>query len=123
MRHSTASLRRVTFSIRFRLCFKPDKSKVRDFVAHNNAQLLPQITDLVSTSVSELKRSSECNAAEQLSEIKRLKRDTPPSFTKKSNEEQYKANKSVLEAVVDAKYRRKVKQSLDRGISVLKESS
>ena len=37
-----------------------------------------------------------------MSEIKRLKRDTLPSFTKKSNEEQYKANKSVLEAVVDA---------------------
>ena len=37
-----------------------------------------------------------------MSEIKRVKRDAPPSFKNKSNEDQYKANKAVLEAVEDA---------------------
>ena len=62
-----------------------------------------------------------------MSEIKRLKRDAPPSFKKKSNEEQFKANRSVLEAVEDGgaalerKDLTKVKESLDRGMSLLKE--
>ena len=64
-----------------------DESRVRDIVAQNNVQLLSQIKDLVSTSVSELKRSGDSNAAEQMSGIKRLKRDTPPSFKKRGNEE------------------------------------
>ena len=66
-----------------------DESKVKEIIAQNNAQLLSQIKDLVSASVSDLKRASDSNAAEQMSEIKRLKRDAPPSFKKKSNEEQY----------------------------------
>ena len=43
--------------------------------------------NLVSASISDLKRSSDSNAAEQMSEIKRLKRDASPSFKKKSNED------------------------------------
>ena len=78
-----------------------DESKVREIVVQKNPELLSQSKDFVSASVSDLKRSSESNAAEQMSEIKRLKRDAPPSFKRKSNEEQYKANKPILEAVED----------------------
>ena len=37
-----------------------------------------------------------------MSEIKRLKRDSVPQFNKKNNEEQYKANKAIKDAVEDA---------------------
>jgi len=90
--------------------------------------LLSQIKDLVSNSISDLKRSSGSNAAEQMSEIKRLKRDAAPSFKKKSNEEQFNwANKSILEAVEDAnvvldrKDLQKTNEALDRGMSLLKD--
>ena len=53
-----------------------------------SAQLISEIKDLVSASVSDLKRSSDSNAAKQMSEIKRLKRDATPSFKKKSKEDQ-----------------------------------
>ena len=62
-----------------------------------------------------------------MSEIKRLKRDAPPSFKKKSNEEQFKANKSVMEAVEDAsvalehKDLLRTKEALDQGMSLLKD--
>ena len=79
-----------------------DEAKVKEIIAQNSRDLLGQIKDLVSTSISDLKRSNDSNAAEQMSEIKRLKRDAPPSSKKKSNEEQLKANKSVMEAVEDA---------------------
>ena len=96
-------------------------------MAHNNKELLSQIKDLVSSSISDLKRSSDANSAERMSEIKRLKRDAPPSFNKKSNEDQYKATKCVLEAVEDAssslerKDLPKTKEHLEKGMSLLKE--
>ena len=99
-----------------------EESKVREIVAHNNKELLSQIKDLVSSSISDLKRSSDANSAEQMSEIKRLKRDARPSFHKKSNEDQYKAIKCVLEAVEDAssslerKDLPKTKEHLEKGI-------
>ena len=43
-----------------------DESKVREIVAHNNKELLSQIKDLVSSSISDLKRSSDANSAEQM---------------------------------------------------------
>ena len=97
-----------------------DESKVREIVANNNKELLSQIKDLVSSSISDLKRSSDANSAEQMSEIKWLKRDAPPSFNKKSNENQYKATRCVLDSVEDArsslerKDRPKTKEHLDR---------
>ena len=102
-----------------------DESKVREIVAHNNKELLSQIKDLVSPSISDLKRSSDANSAKQMSEIKRLKGDTPPSFNKKSNEDQHKATKCVLDAVEDASssLERKDLQTthLEKGMSLLKE--
>ena len=104
-----------------------DESKVREMVAHNNKELLSRIKDLVSSSISDLKRSSDANSAEQMSEIKRLKREAPPSFNKKSNKDQYKATKCVLQAVEDAssslecKDLSKTKEHLEKGMSLLKE--
>lgn len=112
---------------RLSLVFTMDEAKVKEIIAQNNRDLLGQIKDLVSTSISDLKRSNDSNAAEQMSEIKRLKRDAPPSFKKKSNEEQFKANKSVMEAVEDAsvalerKDLLRTKEALDRGMSLLKD--
>ncbi|CAH3178694.1 unnamed protein product [Porites lobata] len=60
-------------------------------------------------------------------EIKRLKRDAPPSFNENSNEDQYNATKCVLEAVEDAssslerKDLPKTKEYPEKGMSLLKE--
>ena len=72
-----------------------DEAGVRKVIAENNRALLVEIKDLVNSSISDLKRSNESIAPEQMSEIKRLKRDSAPQFNKKSNEEQYKANKAI----------------------------
>ena len=104
-----------------------DESKVREMVAHNNKELLSQMKDLVSSSISDLNRSSDANSAEQMSEIKRLKRDASPSFNNKSNEDQYEATKCVLDAVEDVfsslecKDLSKTKEYLEKGMSLVKE--
>ena len=103
-----------------------DESKVKEIIAQNNQDLLSRINYLVSTSISDLKRSSDSNAAEQMSEIKRPKCDDPQSFKKKSNEQQFKVNISILAAVedasvaVDRKDLQKSKEALERGLSLLK---
>ena len=62
-----------------------------------------------------------------MSEINRLKRDSVPEFNKKSNEEQYKANKAVKDAVEDAQIAlernnvEKTRQALDKGMDLLQE--
>ena len=132
VKHSTVSLHRVRllFVCSARRVYSVnimDESKVRKIVTHINRELLSQIEDLISSSVSDLNRSSYANSAEQMSEISWLKRDAPPSFNKKSNEDQYKATKCVLEAVEDAssslerKDFPKTKEHLEKGLSLLKE--
>jgi len=76
-----------------------DEASVKQVVAENNRELLAQIQDLVRTSISNFKRSNETIATQQMSEIKRLKRDSVPRFNKKNNEEQYNPNKAVKDAV------------------------
>lgn len=104
-----------------------DEAGVRKVIAANNKDLLVQIKDLVSSSISDLKRSNESIASQQMSEIKRLKRDSVPQFNEKSNEEQYKANKAVEDAVEDAQIAlerndvEKTKQALDKGMDLLQE--
>ena len=72
VRHSTVSLHRVRllFSLcsAFHVCsvYIMDESKVRKIEAHNNRELLSQIKDFVSSSISDLKRSSDANSAEQM---------------------------------------------------------
>jgi len=62
-----------------------------------------------------------------MSEIKRLKRDSVPHFNKKSNEEHYKSNKAIKDAVEDAQIAlersdvEKTKQALDKGMELLQE--
>lgn len=104
-----------------------DEASVKQVVAENNRELLAQIQDLVKTSISDLKRSNETIATQQMSEIKRLKRDSVPRFNKKSNEEQYNANKAVKDAVEDAqialesKDLQKTKEALEKGMDLLQD--
>ena len=88
---------------------------------------MAQITELISSNISSLKRSSEASSEEQLKEIKKLKTSETHSFKKKSNEEQFKATKDVLNTIEDATFyleKReldKTKESLDKGKALLKE--
>jgi len=79
-----------------------DEAGVRRVVDENNRDLLVLIKDLVNSSISDLKRSNESIAYQQMSQIKRLKRDSVPRFNKNSNEEQYKSNKAIEDAIEDA---------------------
>lgn len=62
-----------------------------------------------------------------MTEIKRIKRDPVSHFNKKSNEDHFKANRAVTEAVEDAKASletkdlEKTKEALDRGMAILQE--
>ena len=78
----------------------------------------------MGSSISDLKRSNESIASQQMSEIKRLKRDSVPQFNKKSNEEQYKAIKDAVEDAQIALERNdveKTKQALDKDMDLLQE--
>ena len=97
-----------------------DEAGVRKVITENNRALLVEIKDLVNSSISDLKRSNESIASQQMSESKRLKPDSVPQFNKKSNEEQFKANKAIKDAVEDAQIAlqsndfEKTKQALDK---------
>jgi len=62
-----------------------------------------------------------------MAEIKRIKRDPIPQLNKKSNKNQYKANKAVTETVKDAMAAletidfEKSKEVLDRDMALLQE--
>ena len=60
-----------------------DEAGVRKVIVKNNKDLIVQIKDLVNTSISDLKRSNESIASQQMSQFKRLKRDSVPHFEKK----------------------------------------
>lgn len=96
-------------------------------IAQNNQDLLGQFKTLVTDSISELKRSHEDTAAQQMKEIKRIKRDPTPQFNKKSNEDQFKVNKAIKETIDDVKTAlkrkdlEKTKEALDKGMSLVQE--
>ena len=46
-----------------------DEAGVRKVIAENNQDLIVQIKDLINTSISDLKRSNESIASQQMSEI------------------------------------------------------
>ena len=102
-----------------------DEAGVRKVIAEKNRDLIVQIKDLLNTSISDLKRSNESIASQQMPEIKRLKRNSVPHFNKKSNQGQYKANKAIKDAVEDAQIAlemndvEKTKQALDKGMELL----
>ena len=97
-----------------------DEAGVRKVITENNRALLVEIKDLVNSSISDLKRSNESIASQQMSESNGLKSDSVPQFNKKSNEEQFKANKAIKDAVEDAQIALqsndfdKTKQALDK---------
>lgn len=97
-----------------------DEADVRKVITENNRALLVEIKDLVNSSISDLKRSNESIASQQMSESNGLKPDSVPQFNKKSNEEQFKANKAIKDAVEDAQIALqsndfdKTKQALDK---------
>ena len=86
----------------FSLSTAKDEAKVSGMIANSNKELLSQFKILISDSFSDLKRSNEATASQQMQEIKRIKRDPVPRFKKKSNEDQFKVNKAVTEAMEDA---------------------
>ena len=100
---------------------------VKQAITENNSGLLMQIQELVKSSVSDLKCSNETIASQQMSEIKCIHRDSVIHFNKKSNEEQFNANKAVKEAVEDAqsaleaKDFLKAKEALEKVMELLKE--
>ena len=100
-----------------------DEAKVSSMIENRNKEFMSQLKTLISDSISDLKRSNEATASQQMQEIKRIKRDPVPQFNKKGNEDQFKANKAVSEAVEDAqaalrrKDLEKTKEALDRGMA------
>ena len=104
-----------------------DEASVRQVVAENNRDLLLQIQHLVKVSISDLKRSNECIASQEMSKIKSLKRDPVQHFNKMSNEEQYNANKAIKDAIEDAQIAlensdlQKTKEALEKGMELQQE--
>lgn len=100
-----------------------DEAKVSSMIENRNKEFMSQLKNLISDSISDLKRSNEATASQQMQEIKRIKRYPVPQFNKKGNEDQFKANKAVTEAVEDAqaalrrKGLEKTKEALDRGMA------
>lgn len=105
-----------------------DEAHVSSMIENSNKELISQFKILISDSISDLKRSNEATASHQMREIKRIKRDHVPQFNKKSNKDQFKANKAVTEAVEDAQAAlrtrdlEETKEGLDRGMALLQES-
>ena len=71
-------------------------NEVQEFIytslAENDKVLLDQISKLVAVSAESIKRSSVEAAADQLREIKKLRRGESKSLKRKGNEIQYKFN-------------------------------
>ena len=57
-----------------------DEAKVSSMIVNRNEELISQFKTLISDSFSDLKRSNEATASQQMQEIKRIKRDPVPQF-------------------------------------------
>ena len=70
-----------------------DEAQVQRIVGTNNAELMRQISTLVSSQVASIKRSAdEASTTQIIREIKKIKSaDYRPTFNRKSIEEQYKS--------------------------------
>ena len=104
-----------------------DEAHVQRIIKANNDVLLKQMSELISTQVSSLKRPAE-DSSNIIREIKKIKTaDARPVFKKKSNEEQYKATTKVLDVLEDANCNlasnnlEAAKSSIDQGITLVKE--
>ena len=101
-----------------------DEAHVQRIIKANNDVLLKQMSQLISTQVSSLKRPAE-DSSNIIREIKKIKTaDARPVFKKKSNEEQYKATTKVLDVLEDANCNlasnnlEAAKSSIDQGITL-----
>ena len=89
--------------------------------------LLASMKSMLDVSLMDLKRSHADTADSHLKEIKKLKFDVPHRFKKKGNEDQYKFNLRVCNAIKEAKEDcstnklDKVHASLEKGEKLLSE--
>ena len=76
---------------------------VESTVTKKNENLLASMKSLLDDSLNELKRSHADTADSHLKEIKKLKFDEPHRFKKRGNEDQYRFNLKVSDAIEEAK--------------------
>ena len=100
---------------------------VESTVTKKNENLLASMKSLLDDSLNELKRSHADTADSHLKEIKKLKFDEPHRFKKRGNEDQYRFNLKVSDAIEEAKDAcsarqfDKVHASLEKGEKLLTE--
>ena len=103
----------------------------RDAIARmidaNNQTMMTSMAQLFQNSIDELKRSYADSSDAQVREIKKIKTDAPMRFKKKANEDQFRFNVKIQDAIEEAKAAAqvnaldKVKDSLQKGENLLKE--
>ena len=76
---------------------------VESSIAKKNDCLLASMKSMLESSLTDLKRSHAETADSHLNEIKKLKFDEPHRFKKKGNEDQYRFNLKVGDAIEEAK--------------------
>lgn len=70
----------LILSFLFSLSTAIEEAKVSSMIVNSNKELISQFKTLISDSFSDLKRSNEATASQQMQEIKRIKRDPVPQF-------------------------------------------
>ena len=96
-------------------------------IAKNNDSLLIMMKHILNESLSDIKRATSESADAHLREIKKLKFKEPQRFKKKANKNQYRFNSKLSDVLPKAKSScssqklDKVKESLDKGESLLAE--
>ena len=104
-----------------------EKEDVEALIKSNNDNLLASFNGLLEQTVSQIKRSNEDSAENQMKEIKRLKFNESHKFKKKANEDQFKFNQKLSETLDSAKSAaensqlEKVKTSLEEGETLISE--
>ena len=78
-----------------------DEAKVSSMITSSYKELMSKFKALILDSISDLKRVTKATVSQQMEGIKRTKRDPVRQFNEKSNEEQFKANVAVTDAVED----------------------
>jgi len=100
---------------------------VESSIAKKNEGLLAAMKSMLDNSLADLKRSHADTADTHLKETKKLKFDEPHRFKKKGNEDQYRFNLKVSDAIKEAKEAcssqqlDKVNASLEKGEKLLSE--
>ena len=104
-----------------------EKEDVEALINSNNDNLLDSFKGLLEQTVSQIKRSNEESAENQMKEIKRLKFNEPHKFKNKANEARYNFNQKLSETLDSAKsvaenlQLEKVKTSLEEGETLISE--